>query len=140
MFVQNALKALSSAFERFRDCLRRRCQSPLKDRHCEADGISLIAFQPFGAIKAVDNVGGDASIEFRFERRQSVIDGIRNALRENRFAVESQQILFDEPPHDVRYVDGQIGSVRAFETVGVDERHEQSKIIILAVVRGGGQQ
>ena len=64
-----------------------------------------------------------------------------DSFREQRGTFEREQALFHHAPH-------QIGDVRrvhavaepALEAVAVEQRHEELKVLFLAVVRGGGQQ
>ena len=76
-----------------------------------------------------------------FRLGELVGDRIGNTLREQRGAVEREQVLLDHPPHEV----GDIGDVdavakTALEAVTVQQRHEELKVFLLAVVRCGRHQ
>lgn len=74
--------------------------------------------------------------------RQGVLDGLRDALREQRGPVEAQELLLDHAPHEVLdLARAQTVAGLADEAVGVEQRHEQLEVLVLAVVwRGGHQQ
>ena len=80
-------------------------------------------------------------VEFGFGVGEGVIDRVGDPLREQRRAVELEQLLLDQPAHQVGGI-GHVDAVAelALETVAVEQGHEELEVRLLAVVRRGGQQ
>ena len=113
----------------------RRRETTLQDRQREADGRSLPALQPVGAIELPPDVVGDRVVQRRLGRRELVGDRVRPSHREERGAVELEELLLHHPPHQV----GGVGAVdrgpeATFEPVPVEQRHEELEVVLLAVV------
>ena len=97
--------------------------------------------QMIGAIEFFLHIGGDGGIQLRFHGREVIIDGIGNALREQRGSIEFEQILLHQSAHDVGNVDALIARPTGpFKAIRVNEGHEQLEILFLAVMRRGCQQ
>ena len=72
----------------------------------------------------------------RFRFRQLVGHGVGDAFREQRGAVELEQLFLDHAAHQI----GNVGrmhaiAVASLEAVAIQQRHEQLKVGFLAVVR-----
>jgi len=102
---------------------------------------TLVVLQSLGPIELFADVVGHFLVEVRFAVGQPVRHRIRDALGEERRAVELEQVLLDHAPHQV----GDICRVHtvpepSLEAVAVEEGHEQLKVLLLAVMRRGRQQ
>ena len=124
------------------DGLGRRCEPALQDRQGEADGAGpLVVLERLGTIEFLAHVVGDDLVQVGFSFGELVGDGVSNALREQRRAVELEQVFFHHAAHQV----GGIGDMNAvpkaaLEPVAVDERHEELKVFLFPVVRRGRHQ
>ena len=97
--------------------------------------------QMIGAIEFLLHIVGDGGIQLRFHGREVIIDGIGNALREQRGSIEFKQILFHQAAHDVGNVYALIARPTGpFKAVWVNEGHKELEILFLAVMRRGCQQ
>jgi hypothetical protein len=103
--------------------------------------VKITSLQRLGPVELLAHVIGDLTIQPRFGVGQLVGDRVGDPLGEQRLAVEPQQLLLDQPAHQVRGV-GLVDPVAelALEAVAVEQRHEQLEVGLLAVVRRGGQQ
>ena len=136
-FAQLAFQALAPPPQRLVDGLRRRRQAALQDGQREADGAgAAVVLQRFGAVELLAHVIGDRLVEAGLGRRQLVGNGVGDALREQRRAVEGEQLLLHHAAHQVGHVD-RVRAVAeaALEAVAVQERHEELEVRFLAVVR-----
>ena len=92
----------------------------------------------FGTIELRSDVVGDAFVEFEFFARQFERHRMGDARREQRRSVEFDELFFDESPHDVAEIVFRrhgIALMSDFESIGIDELHEQREIVVVSVVR-----
>ncbi len=113
----------------------RRCETALEDRQREPDGRPLFASQGVRAIELLLHILSNRVVQRGLGLRESVGDGVGPAHREERCAVELQQLLLDHASHQV----GGVGTVNAgtetaLEPVAVEQRHEELEVVLLAVV------
>ena len=81
----------------------RRREPALQNGQRESHGsFAASVFQRLGPVKFLANVIGYQLVELGFAIRQGVIDRVGPAFREQRRAVELEQLLLDQPPHQVR--------------------------------------
>ena len=119
-----------------------RGQPALEDRQREADGAGTpVVLERLRAVELLAHVVGDGRVQAGLRVREQVRDGVRDALRKKRLAVELEQVLLHHAPHEV----GDVGDMHAvaktpLEAVAVDERHEELEVLLLPVVRGRGHQ
>ena len=135
--AQPALEPLATAAQRLEDRLRRGGEPPLQDGERKPDGPRpLVVLERLGAVELLANVLGDRLVEVGLGLRELVGDGVGNPLGEQRRAVELEQVLLHHAAHQVRDV-GHVDPVAeaALETVTVEQRHEELKVRLLAVVR-----
>ena len=122
-FPQLALQPFAAATQRLIDGLRGGCQAPLQDRQRKPDGAGApVVLQRLGAVELLAHVVGDRPVETGFRRRQLVGNGVGDTLREQRRAVELEQLLLHHAAQQV----GDVGGVHAIaeaalEAVAVDE-------------------
>ena len=109
----------------------------------ETDGALASAHEFVGLPHFSLHVMGDGLVKRGLDVGELVIDGVGAALGEKRGAVELDQLLFDHAAHEV----GRVDLVRAIfvtvapvEAVGVEEREEELKVLVFAVVRRGRHQ
>ena len=83
----------------------------------------------------------DGLVERGLDVGELVVDGVGPALREERRAVELDQLLLHHAAHEVGGID-LVNAVAelAVEAVGVEQRQEELEVLLLAVVRRGGHQ
>ena len=114
----------------------------MQDGQGEADGaLAAFVFQGLGAVELLADVVGDLLVELGLGVRQVVIDRVGKPLREQRRAVELEQLLLDQPAHHVGGIDGVDAIAElALEAVAVEQGHEKLEVLLFAVVRRGGQQ
>ena len=109
----------------------------MEDGQREADGAgALVVLERLGTVELLAHIVGDRLVEVGLGLRELVRHGVGDALREQRRAVELEQALLDHPAHEV----GDIGDMDAvakatLEAVAVEQRHEELKVLLLAVVR-----
>ena len=88
--------------QRLVDRFGRGCQAALQDGQGEADGsLAAFVFQGLGPVEFLADVVGDLLVEFGLGVGKGVIDRVGEALREERRAVELEQLLLDQPAHHV---------------------------------------
>ena len=142
LLAQPLLQPFAAASQRLVDRLGRRRQAALQDGQGEADGaLPALVLQGLGPVELLADVVGDLLVEVGFGVGELVVDGVGDPLREERRAVELEQLLLDQPAHQVGGV-GDVDAVAelALEAVAVEQGHEQLEVLLLAVVRRGGQQ
>ena len=143
--TQAALQALAATGEGAVDRLGGRGQPPLENHQGEAHVHTSLALtgvhEAFGAVHLLAHVVRDLGVEVGLLGRELVLDGVRAALGEERLAVEAEEILLDQAPHQVGGIRG-VNSVAelALESVAVEEREEDLEVLFLAVVRCGRHQ
>ena len=121
------------------DGSRRGGEPALQDGKREADILASLVValgsKALGPVHLLAHVIGHLGIEHGLGGRQFVIDGVGPALREQRLPVEGEQLLLGEPAHQVRDV-GLMHAVAeaALEAVGIEQRHEELEVFLLAVV------
>ena len=131
------LQSLPPPAQRPVDRLGRRRQPPLENRQRKADGAGPPGVgERLGAVELLPHVIGDGGVEAGLRLGQRVRDGIGDPLREERLALERQQVLLHHPPHQVRHV-GRVDPVAEppLEPVAVEQGHEELEILLLPVVR-----
>jgi len=70
-----------------------------------------------------------------FGLRELIWHGISDPLREEWRAVELEQVLLHHSAHQVRDIrDVDPVTETAFETIAIEERHEELEVLLLAVV------
>ena len=118
-----------------------RGEAALEDGEGEADGVAPLAVEPVRAAHALADIVGDLLIELGFVRGELVGDGVREALREERLALEGEQVLLDHAAHDALGV-GVVVLLAIFagELVAVEEGEEGLEVLLLARVRGRGHE
>ena len=140
--TQAALQTLTAAAQRLMDGLRRGSEPALQDRQGKADGAgSLVVLERRRTVEFLAHVGGDDLVKVGFRIGELVGDRVRNTFREQRRAVALEQLLFHHAAHQVRDIGGMNAVAKApLEPVTVDERHEELKVFLFPVVRGGRHQ
>ena len=144
-FAEPVFESALAAFQRPQNRFRAGCETALQNGQGESDVVSafLVARlgDAFGASHFRAHVLGDEIVEFPFGRAQFVGHSVGAALREQRFALEGEQVLLDHAAHEAFRV-GAVHplTVLALETVPVQQRHEQLEILFFSRVRGGGHQ
>ena len=136
--AQAALQPLAPPAQRPVDRFRRRGEPPLEHRQRETDGArpSRVG-QRVRPVELAPHVAGDRFVEAGLLAGQPVGDGVGDALREQRPAVEPQQPFLDHAPHQVRDVGGvDAAAEAALEAVAVEQGQEELEVLLLAVVRG----
>ena len=120
----------------------RRRQPALENSQRETDGAGTpVVLERVRAVELLAHVVGDGRVQAGLGVREPVRDRVCDALREQRSAVELEQVLLHHAPH-------QVGDLRdmhpvaeaPFESVAVDERHEELEVLLLSVMRGRGHQ
>ena len=94
------------------DRLRAGRQAALQDGEREADGVAALAVQLLGAVHPLADVVRDLLVEVLLQRGELVGDGLGDPLREQRLALEGEQVLLDHAAHDA----GGVGGVDSFGT------------------------
>ena len=94
-----ALEALGPALQRAVDRLRAGRQPALQDGEGEADGVAALAVELRGAVHPLADVRRDLLVEVLLELGELVGHGLGDPLREQRLAVEREQILLDHAAH-----------------------------------------
>ena len=112
----------------------------MQNRERETDDVPAatlaLSLQPVRAVHLVAHVLGHLVVEQRFLRRERVGDGVGATLREQRLALEGEQLFLDHPPHQPLGVEGCPALSRlALEAVGIDQRHEELEVLRLAAMR-----
>ena len=91
--AQPLLEPLAPAAQRLVDRLGRGGEPALEDRQGEADGArALVVLERLGAVELLADVVGDRLVELRLGIGQLVGDRVGDALREERRAVELEQV------------------------------------------------
>jgi hypothetical protein len=94
-----------------------------------------------GTVHLRGDVLGDGLVQRRLCRRQRVLDRPRDAFGEQGCPVEPQELLLDHATHEVADLGGaEAVAGGSGEPVGVQQRHEELEVLVLAVVGGGGHQ
>ena len=100
--AQPALQPLAATAQRLVDRLGRGGEPALEDGEREADGAGpLVVLQRLGAVELLAHVFGDRLVEVGLGIRELVGDGVGDPLREERRAVELEQVLLDHAAHQV---------------------------------------
>ena len=126
LLAQPFFQPLLATLERLENRLGRRRQAALEDGQGEADGAFAAGVcQRLGAVEFLADVIGDVLVQFGFGVGECVAGGGGAAFGEQRCAVELEQLLLDQPAHEV----GSIGGVDAvaelsLEAVAVEQGHE----------------
>ena len=140
--AQSALQSLAAAAQRLVDGRGRRRQPALENGQREADGAGApVVLERLRTVELLAHVVGDVRVQTGLRVREPVRDGVRDALREQRRGVELEQVLLHHAPHQVGDLRDMNPVAKApLESVAVDERHEELKVLLLPVVRGRGHQ
>ena len=139
---QPAFKTLPPPAQGLVDGCRRGRQAPLQNGQRETDGAGpLVVVQGFGAVELLSHIVRDGFVETRLGGREPVRHRVGDALREQRAAVEPQQVLLDHAAHQVGHIH-LVDAVAeaALETIAIQQCQEQLKVLLLAVVRRSGHQ
>ena len=130
-----------AAAERLVDGLRAGGEPPLEGGEGEADRPFARAVELVGLAHFRLDVFRDGLVQRGLDVGERVVDGVGLALREQRRAVELDQLLLHHPAHQVGGID-LVDAVAelAVEAVGVEQREEELEVLLLAVVRRGGHQ
>ena len=142
LFAEPLFQPFPAAAKRLVDGFGRRCEPALQDGQGEADrALAALVLQGLGPVELLADVVGDSLVEVGFGVGQVVADGVGMPLGEQRRAVELEQLLLDQPAHQVGGIDG-VDAVAelALEAVAVEQRHEKLEVLLLAVVRRGRHQ
>ena len=138
---QNVLQPLPPAVQGLINGFRRGGKPPLQDGQRKANGCLAVVVQVLCPVELLLHIAGDLGIKLPLGRGEVVVDGISTTFREQRCAIEFEQLLFHEPPHYVRNVDALVGRTgRTFKTVWVHQREKQLEILVFAIVGRGGQK
>ena len=127
--------------ERLINRLRRRRKTALQNGQCKANRRSSIIVQIVGPVKFLLHIVGHSSVELCLHVREVIIYGVGNPLWKQRSPIKFQKFFLDQTAHHVRDIDGLLGlPVDPLKTVWVNQREEQVKIFLFAIVRGCRQQ
>ncbi len=140
-FAEATFEAFSAALERLEDGLGAGGETALEGSERKADRAFALAVELVGLAHFRLHIIRYRFVERGFEVGEFVIDRVGAALREERCAVELDQLLLHHAAHEV----GAIHLVDAVaklavEAVGVEQREEQLEVLLLAVVRRGRHQ
>src|SRR5208282_1202039 len=92
--AEPALEPFTTAAQRLEDRLRRGGETPLQDGERKAHSPRpLVVLESLSPVKFLANVLGDRLVEVGLGLRELVGDGVGNSLREQRCAVELEQVL-----------------------------------------------
>ena len=140
--AQPLLQSLAAPAERLEDGLRRRGQPALQDGEREPDRAgALVVLERLGAVELAAHVLGHVAVEARLGVGELEGHGVGDALGEERAPVEPEQIFLHHAAHQVGHVDLVHAVAEApLEAIAVEERHEELKVLLLAVVGCGGHQ
>jgi len=132
---------VSPAFQRPQDRLRTRRETTLQHGQREADAVAAPAIglhDPVRSVHAIAHVFRDRLVQRLLPLGKLVRDGLRATFREQRLAVEGEQVLLDHAAHESRSVGAAVPFrlVTSRETVRVEQRHEQLEVVLLAGMRG----
>ena len=140
-FLQTGFQTLAPALQGLEYGLRAGRQTPLQLGQRETDRVFLLAVQLVGAVHLFSNVAGHLLVQGGFHGRQPIVGSVRSSFRKKPGPVELQQVFFYHAPHQIRNVH----LVRALtefsaETVAVQKRQPDLKVLLLAVVGRGGHE
>ena len=108
------------------DRFRRRGQPPLQHGEREPDRALLLPADRVRPVELLPDIVGNLVVEAPLGVAQPVLHRVRDPLREQRLAVEAEQVLLDHPAHQVGSVRRRrVLSILAFEGVAVEQRQEQ---------------
>ena len=140
-FRKPVFQTFPPSAERLINRLRRRRKTALQNGQCKANRRSSIIVQIVGPVKFLLHIIGHSSVELCLHVREVIIYGVGNPLREQRSTIEFQKFFLDQTAHHIRDIDGLLGlPVDPLKTVWVNQREEQVKIFLFAIVRGCRQQ
>ena len=141
-FLRKArFQPLAPAAQGLIDGLRRGGEAALEDGQREADGSAAVAGKGVRAVELLLHIIRHGGVKLRLHGRKVVVDRVGQALRKERRAIEFEQVFLHQTAHDVGNVDGLVArAADALEAVGIDQRHEELEIRLLAVVRRGREQ
>jgi len=139
------LEASHPALKAGEDRLRAAGEPALQDGQREADGAGAptvaLPAQLVGGAHLLADVVGDRGVEVLLPLRELVGDRVGAALREQRLALEGQQLLLHHAAHEVAGVAGvHAVAVAPLEAVPVEQREEELEVLGLAAVRGRRHQ
>jgi len=94
-----------------------------------------------GAVELLAHVLCHTLIEVSFAIGEFIFDGVGPSLREQRAAIELEQVLLDHAAHQVACIN-RVNPITEFalKPVAVQQGHEQLEILFLPIVRCGGQE
>ncbi len=96
-----------------------------------------LVFQSLGPVKLFPHIGRHLVVKGRLPVRQFVGHGVGPALREQGAAIKFEQLLLNQPPHQIRGVAGVDAIPKAaLKAVAIEQGHKKLKILFFAVVRG----
>ena len=141
LFAHATLQPLLAPFERLIDGFGAGSQTALQRRQGKADRTAPLAVKFVGLAHLCFYIVGDSFVKRPLQIGQRVVDRIGAPLGKEGRAVEFDQLFFDHAPH-------QVGGVyfvdpipkAAVKAVRVEQRQEQLKIFLFAVVGGRGHQ
>ena len=110
---------------------------------CKPDSVATppVRVRLVNAVHLLTHIIGDRGVQALLRCAELVLDGEREPFREQAGALERVELFLHEPAHQVGHVNlaGAFTS-DAFETVGVEQRHEQLELVLFAAVGGSGHQ
>ena len=156
------LQPLAPSPEGLVDRLGRGREPALQQGQREADAVPPLAIEAICSVELLGHVVRNRVIESELDGRQRVVDGVGDALGKQWPSVKLQQLLFDEPSHDIGKIitllEVSFGEVEfpltgvsflkpllhspcaSLEAISVHELHEELEVLRLAVMRRRREQ
>ena len=126
------------------DGRRRGGQPPLQRLQGKSDillALVVVAGKALHAIHFLTHVSGHRRIQRRFRVRQVIGHGVGPALGKQRPAIELEQLLLGQAPHQVAGIRLMHAIAEApLKAVAIQQGQKQLEICFLAVVGGRGHQ
>ena len=99
--------------------------------------FTTIVGQSLGPVKLFAHVVGHLLIEHGLQIGEGILHGMCPPFRKQRLTVKLKQVFLDEPSNNVGIVaDMDSIAESAFKAIAIQQRQEELKILLLAVVRG----
>ena len=143
--MQLRLQTRLAAFERTQDRLWAGGEAALQHGQGEADVVAALPVAVLCDTLRPPHLGahvvGDLLVQVPLGRAELVFDRVGAALGEQRPPLEGEQVLLDHAPHEALGVRAVHALAKlAFETVTVQQGHEQLEVFLFARVRRGRHQ